>query len=103
MDVKKVFFYDFIDQLIYMELPKSIVTEANKNMVYKLLKTLYSFKQFSRFWYNRVFVFFLEHLSLMQTHIDSNILTTNADLNGPILSTFIFNIKIIDLKGSGFI
>lgn len=44
IDVKIAFLYGFIDQLIYMEIPKSIETETTKNMIYKLLKALYDLK-----------------------------------------------------------
>lgn len=47
MDVKRAFFYDLIDQLIYMEIPKGTEIETTKNMVYKLLKALYGLKQIS--------------------------------------------------------
>ena len=51
MEIKTVFFYDFIDQLIYIKLPKSMDIETNKNILCKLLKALYDFKQFLRLWY----------------------------------------------------
>ena len=40
MDVKTAFLYGLIDQLIYVEIPKETEIEANKDMVYKLLKAL---------------------------------------------------------------
>lgn len=49
MDVKTAFLYSLIDQLIYMEIPKSKETKATKNMVCKLLKALYGLKQSPRF------------------------------------------------------
>ena len=44
MDVKTAFLYGLIDQLIYVEIPKKTETEANKNMVCRLLKALYGLK-----------------------------------------------------------
>lgn len=44
IDVKTAFLYGFNDQLIYVKIPKDIKTEKTKNIVCKLLKTLYSFK-----------------------------------------------------------
>lgn len=44
MDIKTAFFYSLIDQLIYVKIPKKSKIEANKNMVCKLLKTLYKLK-----------------------------------------------------------
>lgn len=37
-DIKTAFLYDLIYQLIYVEIPKGLETEANKNMVCKRLK-----------------------------------------------------------------
>lgn len=45
IDVKIAFLYDFIDQLIYVETLKRLETKANKDIVCKLLKSLYGLKQ----------------------------------------------------------
>ena len=45
MNIKIVFIHDLLDQLIYVKLPKDMDAKANKNMVCKLLKALYSLKQ----------------------------------------------------------
>lgn len=45
IDVKTAFYYGLIDQLVYVEISKGIETKANRNMVCKLLKTLYGLKQ----------------------------------------------------------
>ena len=34
MNIITTFFYDLIDQVFYIEIPKDIEIEANKNMVY---------------------------------------------------------------------
>lgn len=44
MDIKMAFLYGFIDQLVYINIPKTSKTEANCKMICKLLKTLYSLK-----------------------------------------------------------
>lgn len=103
MDVKTAFLYGLIDQLIYVEIPKGLETEVNRNMGCKLLKALYGFKQSPRLWYKRLSAFLLERLGLRRTHADHSIFTTNAGLNGPIVSTFVDDIKIMGIKGSGFI
>ena len=103
IDIKTAFLYGFIDQLIYVELLKGMETKMNKNMVYMLLKALYNLKQSPRLWYERLSAFFLKRLSLKQTHADYSIFTMNANLDGPIMNTFIDNIKIIGPKGSGVI
>ena len=48
IDVKTAFLYGLINQLVYVEIPKRIETEANQNMVCQLLKALYGRKQFPR-------------------------------------------------------
>lgn len=45
IDIKTVFLYSLIDQLIYVKIPKGTETDANKNMICKLLIALYSLKQ----------------------------------------------------------
>ena len=45
MDVKIVFLYNLINQLVYVEIPKGKEIKANCNMVCKLLKALYGLKQ----------------------------------------------------------
>ena len=103
MDVKTAFLYGLIDQLIYVEMPKGTEIEANKDMVCKLLKALYGLKQSPRLWYERLSAFLLEKLGLSRTHADHNIFITEAGLNGPIVSMFVDDIKIMGTKGSGFI
>lgn len=72
-------------------------------MVCKLLKALYGLKQSPRLWYERLSTFLLERLRLRRTHADHSIFTTKAGLNGPIVGTFVDDIKIMGIKGSGFI
>ena len=103
MDVKTAFLYSLIDQLVYIEIPKRIKTEANQNMVCKLLKVLYVLKQSSRLWYKRLLDFLLQKLGLSQINADHSIFMTKAGPNSPIISTFDNDIKIMALKKSGFI
>lgn len=42
IDIKTAFLYSFINQLVYIEIFKGSELEANCNMIYKLLKALYS-------------------------------------------------------------
>lgn len=103
MDVKTAFLYGLIDQLIYIDIPKGTETETNKDMVCKLLKALYGLKQSPHLWYERLSAFFLKKLGMKQIHADHGIFITTAGLNGPIVSTFVNDIKIMGIKGSGFI
>lgn len=72
-------------------------------MVCKLLKTLYGQKQSLQLWYDRLSGFSLEKLGLAHTHVDHSIFIIEAGLNGPIVSTFIDDIKVMAPKRSGII
>ncbi len=101
IDIKTAFLYGLIDQLIYIEMPKRTETDTNNNMVCKLFKALYSLKQSLRLWYERFSSFLLEKLGLQPIHADHGIFTTKAGINGPIISTFVHDIKIVGCKRSG--
>ena len=103
MDVKTAFLYGLIDQLVHVEIPKGTETKANRNMVCKLLKALYGLKQFPRLWYKRLANFLLEKLGLHWINIDHSIFVTKAGLDGPVVSTFVDDIKIMAPKDSGMI
>ena len=103
MDVKTAFLYGLINQLVYVEIPKGTESKDNWNMVYKLLKALYGLKQSPRLWYERLSTFFLQKLGLRQINADHSIFVTNAGLEGPVVNTFVDDIKIIAPKGSGMI
>lgn len=103
MNVKTAFLYGLINQLTYVKMQKGTKTKANKNIVCKLFKALYSLKQLPRLWYKRLSAFLLEKLGLKHTYANHNIFITKTGLNGPIISTFIYNIKIMKIKGNGFI
>lgn len=64
MDVKTTFLYSLIDQLVYVEISKNIKSISNQNIVYKLLKVLYSLKQLSCLWYEKLQSFFFKRLRL---------------------------------------
>lgn len=72
-------------------------------MVCKLLKALYGLKQSPRLWYETLSTFLLEKQDLTRIHADHGIFITKAGLNGPIVSTFVDDIKIMGVKGSRFI
>ena len=100
MDVKTAFLYGLIDQLIYVEIPKGSEDQTNKGKVCKLLKALYGLKQSPRLWYERLASFLLEKLGLKRINADHSIFVTSQGLNGPIVSTFVDDIKIMGVKGS---
>lgn len=101
MDVKTAFLYGLIDQLIYVEMPRGTETDANKNMVCKLLKALYGLRQSPRLWYERFSSFLLEKHDLQRIHADHSIFISKAGINGPVVSTFVDDIKIMGVKRSG--
>lgn len=103
IDVKTFFLYGLIDQLIYVEILKGTETKANKDMVCKLFKALYGLKQSPRLWYERLSDFLLQKLGLSRINADHSIFITPAGLDGPIISTFVDDIKIMEMKGSGTI
>ncbi len=101
MDVKTAFFYGLIDQLVYMQIPKGSEDATNKKMVCKLLKALYGLNQVPRLWYKRLSKFLLEKLGLQRINADYSIFVTSTGINGPIMSTFVDNIKVMGQKNSG--
>lgn len=93
-----------IDQLVYtMQIPKGAENSANKGMVCKLLKALYILKQAPRLWYKQLSQFLLKKLGLKSINADHSIFVTTSKINGLIVSTFIDNIKVMDIKRSGYI
>ncbi len=100
IDVKIAFFYGLIDQLVYVQIPKSSEISANNNMVCKLLKALYGLKQAPKLWYERLSNFLFKKLGLQQINADHSIFVSPAGINGPIVSTFVVDIKILGAKNS---
>ena len=72
-------------------------------MVCKLFKTLYRLKQLPDLWYERLSDFLLQKLGLSCINADHSIFITLAGLDGPIVSTFVDDIKLMGTKGSGTI
>ena len=64
IDMKIAFLYRLINQFVYIQIPKGLETSTNKNILCKLLKTLYSLKQAPNLWYERFSNFFLKKLGL---------------------------------------
>lgn len=62
------------------------------------LKALYGLKQAPRLWYKRFSNFFLKKLGFQQINVDYNIFKSAVEINGPIMSTFVDDIKIIRVK-----
>ncbi len=103
MDVKTAFLYGIIDQLVYVQITKGSETTANKEKVCKLSNALYGLKQALRLWYKRLSKFLLEKLGLKRINADHSIFVTPSGINGPIVSTFVDDIKVMGVKRSGHI
>ncbi len=101
MDVKTAFLYRLIDQLVYVDIPKGSESEATRGMVCRLLKALYGLKQSPRLWYERLSDFLLQKLGLRRINADHSIFISEAGLDGPVVSTFVDDIKIMAPKESG--
>lgn len=77
--------------------------DSKKNLIFKLLNSLYRLKQFPYLLYKRPFIFLLKQLDFKQTHTDHTIFITRISLNTHIISTFVDNIKNVVIKKIGFI
>lgn len=98
IDVKTAFLYSLINQLIYINISKGSETEANWDMVCKLLKALYSLKQLPRLWYKRLSNFLLHKLGLLPINANHSIFVIKVGLYSPVVFNFIDDIKIMALK-----
>lgn len=103
MNVKIGLLYSFINQLIYIKISKSSKTKTIKNIVCKLLKVLYSLKQFSQLLYKKLSIFFYKKLDLKYIHTDHSIFVSAICLKSSIFSIFINDIKIIIFKNNRII
>lgn len=88
---------------MYVEIPKRTESASNQDMVCKPLKALYGLKQSPHLWYKRLSSFFLKRIGLKQINIDHSIFATSAGLDGPVVSMFVNDIKIMASKESGII
>ena len=100
LDIVTAFLNGFIDQLIYVHMPKGYDTAG---MVYRLNKALYGLKQSPRLWYERLSAFLLSKLGLEKHHADHSIFVTSQGIKGPIVTSFVDDLNIIGPKGSPMI
>ena len=91
MDVKTAFLNGDIDAEVYVRFPDGF----NERKVCRLNKALYGLKQSPRLWYERLARFLLEKLGLKHLDADHSIFTSDAGFKGPILTTWVDDIKII--------
>lgn len=103
IDIKTAFLYGLINQLIYVQISKGLETNVNKKMVCKLLKALYGLKQAPRLWYKKLWEFLLKGWDLKEINVDYSIFATLSGINSLIVSTFIDNINVIEIKKLGHI
>ena len=60
-DVKSAFLNDELEEKVYVTQPEGFVIKGEANEVYRLRKALYSLKQVSRAWYNKIDSYFREN------------------------------------------
>lgn len=102
IDIKTAFLYRTIDQLIFVEIPKSYYNN-HKRIVYKFNKALYRLEKSPWLWYKRLSSFFLEKLGFTCINANHNIFITRQGLEGPIVSNLVNNTKIMGLRDIGVI
>lgn len=103
IDIKTVFLYKLIHQLVYINIPKGSESKAIQEMVCKLAKVFYSLKQAPRFCYEMLLEFFFPKLGLVRINTDHSIFISVVVLNGHEVSTFVDDIKIMPGKKSDHI
>lgn len=91
MDVKTAFLNGDIDVEVYVRYPDGF----DETRVCKLQKALYGLKQSPRLWYERFAKFLFERLGLKSLDADHSIFASAEGLNGPILTVWVDDIKII--------
>ena len=69
MDVVTAFLNGFLNEEIYLRIPKNMQNDSNRNSVFKLNKALYGLKQASRQWFLRFHSFILT-LGFKQSQVD---------------------------------
>lgn len=102
MNVKTAFWYGTIDQQLFVETLKGYYDDC-KGMVCRLNKVLYGLKQSPRLWYKQLSSFLLEKLGLTRINADHSIFISRQGLEGPVVSIFVDDIKIMGPKSTGVI
>eukprot|EP00253_Pinus_taeda_P014963 PITA_14963 len=69
MDVKTTFLYEDLEEEIYMKQPEGFAVKGKKELVCKLKKSLYGFKQSPRMWYQK-FDTFIRGLGFTRSKAD---------------------------------
>jgi hypothetical protein len=95
MDVKSAFLNDVIQEEVYVRQPSGFESPKYPDRVYKLLKTLYRFKQASRGWYARLKTFFLEHGYVMGS-VDKTLFTLNHGTDFLLVQIYVDDIIFCD-------
>lgn len=97
MDVKTVFLYSIIKQLIYVKL---LPRYKKQGTVCKLLKDLYGLKQSARLWYEKISEYLFEKIGLTRLHSDHEIFATKNGVHGPLISIWVDDLNLFILCGS---
>ncbi|MCO5548051.1 hypothetical protein L7F22_001507 [Adiantum nelumboides] len=78
MDVKSAFLNGDLEEEVYVEQPKGFEVLDRKHDVYHLKKALYSLKQATHAWYQKIDSFLLS-IGFTQTHADANLYVLMMD------------------------
>jgi hypothetical protein len=91
MDVKNAFLNGVIHEEVYVRQPPGFESPKYPDIVYKLSKALYEFKQALRGWYARLKTFLLEHGYVMGT-VDKTLFTLNHDTEFLLIQIYVDDI-----------
>lgn len=90
LDVKNAFLHGELQEDVYMILPHG-VTSSKPNQVCKLLKSLYSLKQASRKWYEKLTSIILQQ-NYTQASADHSLFTKQTDSSFTVILVYIDDI-----------
>ena len=93
MDVKTAFLNGTLEEELYMEQAPGFVTEKDRNLVYKLKKSIYGLKQSARVW-NSDFDASVKKLGFKQMQIDKCVYRKDSEEGPVILAIYVDDILI---------
>ena len=98
MDVKTAFLNGVVEEEVYVEQPLVFETHDRESHVCRLKKALYSLKQESRTWYDKIYGF-LSSLGFTKIKANSNLYNKIEDGNPVILTLYVDDLFVIGMDG----
>ncbi|GKA81305.1 ribonuclease H-like domain-containing protein [Tanacetum coccineum] len=95
LDVNNAFLYEELYEEIYMTIPKGFANKDNKNMVCKLVKSLYRLKQAPKKW-NEKLVYVLKENDFVQSVNDYSLFTKSTDNKFIALLVYVDDIVVTE-------